>query len=120
MLPVRFGRLLPGDRRRRRLLTAAAVGCAAVFEKLDLQLPVPRKRKLADRLASLPVPRWKTARVELVPAVELDVGKLAGDAMRRAERYRAARHICARHGDDTVGGSKEAENQPAWIEQARR
>ena len=33
----------------------------------------------------------RAARIELSPAVELDVGRLVGDAMDRAERYRAAR-----------------------------
>jgi uncharacterized protein (DUF433 family) len=33
----------------------------------------------------------RTARVELAPAVELDVGRLVGDAMERTERYRTAR-----------------------------
>ncbi|HJQ58768.1 MAG TPA: DUF433 domain-containing protein [Vineibacter sp.] len=91
VLPVRFGRLLPGDRRRRRLMAAPAVGCVAVFQRLELALPVARKRALAKHLATLSPAKWRTARVELAPAVELNVGRLTGDAMLRAERYRVAR-----------------------------
>src|SRR5204862_7977465 len=43
------------------------------------------------RLASLNPAAIRTAGVELVPAVEIDVGRLVGDVMDRAERYRVAR-----------------------------
>jgi uncharacterized protein (DUF433 family) len=105
VLPVRFGRLLSGDSRRRRLMNVPAVGCTALFDRLDLELPLVRKRALARHLASLPAKKWPTARVELVPAVEIDVGRLVGDAMRRAERYRVARDAHIVIDPDILGGT---------------
>jgi uncharacterized protein (DUF433 family) len=75
----------------RRMLPTHAVAYVAIITKLDLRLTTTHKKRLAQRLARLPAADIRTARVELSPAVELDVGRLVGDAMDRAERYRAAR-----------------------------
>ncbi len=40
-----------------------------------------------------------------MPAVELDVGRLAGDAMRRAERYRVARDTHIVVDPEILGGT---------------
>jgi uncharacterized protein (DUF433 family) len=87
VLTVRFR----GARRSRRMLPAHAVAYAAVMTKLDLKLSANHKRRLIGRLARLTPAEVRTARVEVAPAVEIDVGRLVGDAMDRAERYRNAR-----------------------------
>lgn len=105
VLGTRLGRVLPGDRRRRRMMTSAAVGCAALFDRLDLDLPVTRKRQIARRLAALPSAKWRTARIELAPAVSLDVGRLVGDIMRDAERYRIDRDAHIAIDPEILGGT---------------
>ena len=75
----------------RRLLPAYAVVYAALVGKLGLKLTSAQKKRLIARLAPLKPAAIRTARVELVPAVEIDVGRLVGDVMDRAERYRVAR-----------------------------
>jgi uncharacterized protein (DUF433 family) len=87
-------RVRPGGgaaRHVRRMLPTHAVAYVAIITKLDLRLTTTHKKRLAHRLAHLPPADIRTARVELSPAVELDVGRLVGDAMDRAERYRVAR-----------------------------
>lgn len=105
VLGTRLGRVLPGDHRRRRMMTSASVGCAALFDRLDLDLPVTRKREIARRLAALPPTKWRTARIELAPAVELNVGRLVGDIMRDAERYRTNRDAHIAIDPDILGGT---------------
>ncbi len=78
-------------RHARRMLPTHAVAYVAIITKLGLRLTTTVKKRLAHRLALLPVADIRAARIELSPAVELDVGRLVGDAMDRAERYRAAR-----------------------------
>ena len=46
---------------------------------------------MLGKLVRLKQNEFRTARLELAPAVEIDIGRLVGDAMDRAERYRAAR-----------------------------
>jgi uncharacterized protein (DUF433 family) len=75
----------------RRMLPAHAVAYAAILTKLDLRLTTTHKKRLLSRLARIRPAAIRKARVELAPAVEIDVGRLVGDAMARAERYCAAR-----------------------------
>jgi len=85
-------RLRRGDARAsQRMLPTHAVAYAALVSKLDLRLTRAHKKRLVNRLAGLDAKAMRTARVELSPAVELDVGRLVGDAMDRATRYRASR-----------------------------
>lgn len=78
-------------RHARRMLPIHAVTYAAVIRGLDLKLSAAQKKRLASKLAQLRPAEVRTARVELVPAVEIDVGRLVGDAVDRAERYRVSR-----------------------------
>jgi uncharacterized protein (DUF433 family) len=73
------------------MLPAYAVAYAALVKKLDLKLTSAQKKRLIAKLAQLKPTAMRRARVELVPAVEIDVGRLVGDVMDRAERYRVAR-----------------------------
>ena len=78
-------------RHARRMLPTHAVAYAAVIMKLDLKLTAVHKKRLLVSLAHLRPTDIRKARVELAPAVEIDIGRLVGDLMDRAEKYRTAR-----------------------------
>jgi uncharacterized protein (DUF433 family) len=80
-----------GRRRSPSLLPSYAVAYAAVIAKLDLKLTKVHKKRLLSKLARLQPAEITTARLELAPAVEVDVGRLIGDVMARTEHYRQAR-----------------------------
>jgi uncharacterized protein (DUF433 family) len=88
-----------------RALPAHAVAYAAVVANLDLRLSAQQKKHLAARLSHIDPADIRTARVELAPAVELDVGRLVGDAMERTERYRAARDAAIISDAAIMGGT---------------
>jgi uncharacterized protein (DUF433 family) len=92
VLRVRFRAPARGTMRHaRRMLPTHAVAYAAIITKLDLKLTAAHKKRLLARLAHLRPTDVRKARVELAPAVEIDIGRLVGDLMDRAERYRTAR-----------------------------
>ncbi len=91
VLPARRPSARAGKQTLPRLLPSYAVAYAALITKLDLKLTKAHKKRLLSKLARLPPAEIRTARVELAPAVELDIGRLIGDVMDRAEHYRAAR-----------------------------
>ena len=84
--PARAGKRTPPC-----LLPPYAVAYAAVMTKLDLKLTKGHKKRLLGKLARLQSAEIRTARLELAPAVEVDIGRLVGDAMDRAEHYRTTR-----------------------------
>jgi uncharacterized protein (DUF433 family) len=92
-------------RRPKRLLPMHAVAYMAVIAKLELPLPVTHKRRLAGALARVPVSKVREASVELAPAVEIDVGRLVGDAAERAERYAHGRDTYSEIREDIKGGT---------------
>jgi len=75
----------------RRMLPAHAVAYATLIAKIDLKLSKAQKQRLADRLAGLPASEFRVARVEVAPAVTVEIGRLLGDVMERSERYRSLR-----------------------------
>src|SRR5208337_4373975 len=89
----------------RRMLPVHAVAYAALMAKLDLKLTVTLKKRLASKLAHLRLADIPKARVELAPGVEIDVGRLVGDAMDRAERYCAARDAWIVIDEEIKGGT---------------
>jgi uncharacterized protein (DUF433 family) len=91
VLAVRRSPAQAGKRALPRLLPSYAVAYAAVMTKLDLKLSRAHKKRLLSKLARLQPAEIRTARVELAPAVEVDIGRLVGDVMDRAEHYRVAR-----------------------------
>jgi uncharacterized protein (DUF433 family) len=91
VLRVRFRATRGAVRRARRMLELHAVAYAAIISTLDLKLTATHKKRLVAKLAHMKPTDVRKARVELAPAVEIDVGRLVGDVMDRAERYRAAR-----------------------------
>jgi uncharacterized protein (DUF433 family) len=92
-------------RRPQRLLPSHAVAYAAVVAKIDLPLPVAHKKRLAGALARLPARALRSAHVELSPALNLDVGRLVGDAVERAERYAHGRDRYIEVKDSIKGGT---------------
>ena len=58
-----------------------------ILTKLDLRLSAAHKKRLLLELIRIRPSAMNRARIELAPAVEIDVGWLVGDAMSRAERY---------------------------------
>lgn len=91
VLTVRRPPARAGGRRSPSLLPPYAVAYAAVMAKLDLKLTKAHKKRLLSKLARLQPAEITTARLELAPAVEVDVGRLIGDVMARTEHYRQAR-----------------------------
>jgi uncharacterized protein (DUF433 family) len=91
VLRVRLRAARGTTRNARRMLPTHAVAYAAIIMKLDLKLTAAHKKRLLVRLAHLRPTDVRKARVELAPAVEIDIGRLVGDLMDRAERYRTAR-----------------------------
>ena len=81
-------------RRPERLLPSHAVAYAAVLAKLGFPLPVAHKKRLAAALARLPATSLRSAHLKLSPAVDLDIGRLVGDAVERAESYAHRRDEC--------------------------
>jgi uncharacterized protein (DUF433 family) len=92
-------------RRERRVLPAHAVAYARIMGSLKYRMDPPMKRRLADALARLRGGDWRTLRFELEPAVELDVGRLAGEAMERAMAYGAARDTQIVEDPGILGGT---------------
>src|SRR5216683_1905449 len=91
VLSVRLASLRGAPRGARRMLPVYAVAYAALVKNLGLKLTSAQKKRLIAKLAQLEPTAMCRARVELIPAVEIDVGRLVGDVMDRAERYRVAR-----------------------------
>jgi uncharacterized protein (DUF433 family) len=83
--------LSPGMRRARRMLPTYSVAYAAALKGLDLNLSLRHKKRLARIIAKTPVNALAKARAHIAPAVEIDLGRLVGDAIKKTEKYRAAR-----------------------------
>lgn len=88
-----------------RMLSTHAVAYAALVFRLDLRLAAIHKKRLYRRLAALKPADFRKARVELAPAVEIDLGRLVGDVMDRAESYRAARDAFIQTDERILGGT---------------
>lgn len=76
---------------RRRLLPLSAVAVVVTARTLGRRLTVSDKRLVARHLELLSPEELKEAMVEVAPSVVVHVGKLAREAVERAERYAAAR-----------------------------
>jgi uncharacterized protein (DUF433 family) len=105
VLRVRLARGWSANGHARRRLPTHAVAYAAILTKLDLKLSIAHKKRLFFRLARIRPPDISRARIELAPAVEIDVGRLIGDTMTRAERYRAARDALIEVDQEIMGGT---------------
>jgi uncharacterized protein (DUF433 family) len=103
VLPVRS--LARGAANGRRMLPTHAVVYAVVVSKLDLRLTAAHKKRLFGKLAGLKSADMHKARVEVAPAVEIHVGRLVGDVLDRAERYRAVRDASIQIDQRIMGGT---------------
>lgn len=105
VLAVRSRAVRRGGRIVGRLLPSYAVAYTALVANLDLKLGIDQKKRLLRKLARLAPAAVSSARIELAPAVEVDVGRLIGDAMERTERYRSARDKFIVIDDAVKGGT---------------
>lgn len=105
VLRLRIGAPRGTARRARRLLPPYAVAYVALIGKLDIRLTRAQKNRLVGAMARLKPGEIPTARVELAPAVEVDVGRLIGDVMERAERYRSVRDAAIVIDEAIMGGT---------------
>ena len=101
ILSVRFGLSPAMPQRSRRLLPAYSVVYAAAVAGLELKLSIAHKKELARGIAKSPHGK----RVTIAPAVEIDVGRLVGDALERTEKYRAARDAFIVVDNEVMGGT---------------
>jgi uncharacterized protein (DUF433 family) len=92
-----------GRRKRRRLLPLYAVAYVKVIDGVDLRMNVRMKRRLASQLAALETEEFSRSRIELAPAIELNVGALVGDAVEKAEAYGAVRDAMIVEDEDNPG-----------------
>jgi uncharacterized protein (DUF433 family) len=105
VLRVQFRALRGAAKRPQRMLPTHAVAYAALMAKLDLKLGMAHKKRLLEKLARLKPDEMRQARVEVAPAVEIDVGRLVGDAFDRAERYRLNRDAWIAVDEAIMGGT---------------
>ncbi len=98
-------RMIKRGRRARRVLPAHAVAYATILRTVKYRMDAGMKRRLAMALSRLADTDLKTWRFELEPAVEMDVGRLIGDAMDRAAAYGAARDKLIVEDEDILGGA---------------
>lgn len=101
---IRVKRVKRG-RRVRRVLPAYAVAYAAIARSLKYRMDARLKRRLASVLAEHHGDDWRDSRFELEPAVELDIGRLVGEAMGRAAAYGAARDAVIVEDPEILGGT---------------
>jgi uncharacterized protein (DUF433 family) len=93
-----------GRRKRRRLLPLYAIAYVKIVDGVDLRMDVRMKRRLVSQLAGLTAEQFSHARFELAPAVELDIGRLVGDAVQRAEAYALVRDAMIVEDEEVPGG----------------
>jgi len=99
---VLSARFAPSPRgRARRMLPAYSVIYAAVIKRLGLKLTIAHKKEIARIIARRP----RAKRVKLAPAIDIDIGQLAGNAFERTERYRAARDAFILVDPEIMGGT---------------
>ena len=91
--------------RERRVLPAFAVAYSKIVRSLKYRMDLPMKRRLASKLLGTEAADLASLRFELEPAVEMDVGRLVGDAMVRAETYGAARDRLIVEDPEVLGGT---------------
>ncbi|VVM08165.1 DUF433 domain-containing protein [Methylacidimicrobium tartarophylax] len=90
------------------MLPTAAVPYAALMTQLrvlKLELSKANKKALFQKLASLNPGEISKACLEVVPAVEVDVGRLVGDVMDRTERYLRSRNNWITAEESILGGT---------------
>jgi uncharacterized protein (DUF433 family) len=98
-------RMIRRGRRERRVLPAHAVAYVKIIGAVKYRMDRAMKRRLAAKLAGLGGGDFKSMRFELEPAVEMDVGRLVGDAVERAEAYGEIRDRLIVEDEEVLGGA---------------
>lgn len=98
-------RTVKRGRRQRRVLPAHAVAYVRIMRTVRYRMDAVMKRRLVQELAQLADTEFRTWRFELEPAVEMDVGRLVGDAMARAAAYGDARDQLIVEDEAILGGT---------------
>lgn len=98
--PASYGRA------ERRFLGLESVAYVYLLRGLsrEVSLTLSAKRRLARGLKAADAPGLRSARIELAPALVLDVGAAAGAAIDRAERYVRARERWIESRPEVKGG----------------
>jgi len=78
-------------RMHRRTLPSAAVAFAHIVGRLRHRLDPPTRRRLAQALSRPPAERPEPWRFEVEPGLELDLARLVGEGLARAQAYAEAR-----------------------------
>jgi uncharacterized protein (DUF433 family) len=86
VIPTRSVRV---GRRRRRVLAIDAIAYAKFMRAMPVRMDLKSKRAFARAMAA--AKEFRTWRYELSPAVELNVGRVVGEAVEHARAYAAAR-----------------------------
>jgi uncharacterized protein (DUF433 family) len=90
-------------RRERRVLALDAIVYTKFMRSMPIPMDLKSKRALAHAIAS--VKEFRTWRYELSPAVELNVGRVVGDAVDLAKTYAAARDKLIVEDPEILGGT---------------
>jgi uncharacterized protein (DUF433 family) len=97
--------LMMRGQRERRVLPAHAVAYVRIVRSVKYRMDPAMKRRLVVKLAGLANEEFETCRFELEPAVEMDVGRLVGDAMDRTAAYGDARDDLIVEDRNILGGT---------------
>ncbi|MGJ3265663.1 MAG: DUF433 domain-containing protein [Salinarimonas sp.] len=100
-------RALGAERRRaqtERLLPIHSVAIAATFKSLGRRLTVADKRRVSSIVQAADIGGIRDCRVEIAPALTVDVGAIAQDAVERAIRYARDRDAYIERVDGVMGG----------------
>ncbi len=89
----------------RRMLPSHAVVYASLVSQIDLKLTPTHKKRLYEGLARLSPCDMRKARIEVAPAVEVDVGRLVGNVLEQAERYLEVRDASIAVDETVMGGT---------------
>jgi len=95
----------PARKNGRRMLPTHATVYAALVSKLDLKLSSAHKKRLYKEISRLGPRDMSKARIEVASAVEIDVGRLVGDVLERAERYLEVRDASITIDEAIMGGT---------------
>jgi uncharacterized protein (DUF433 family) len=86
------------------MLPIGSVALAATFKSLGRRLTIGDKRRVSRSLEGTHLDAMKECRVEIAPALTVDVGALASDALDRALRYTKARDAYIERVEGVMGG----------------
>lgn len=89
----------------RRMLRPDAVVYASLVSRIDIKLTSRHKKRLYKEITRLRPRDIRKARIEVAPAVEIDIGRLVGNVLARAERYLEIRDASITIDDAIMGGT---------------